>query len=323
MVQRAVAALGSGRWLLAVSGGVDSMVLLDAAAATLPRRSIVVATFHHGSGRWADRAAQLVATRAAALGLPCVVGRSAGPAGRNPTGRPTEARWRAARWRFLEDAAARAGAAIVTAHTRDDQIETVFMRALRSAGARGLAALYADSPIRRPLVYTSRASVAGYAANHRVPFLDDPANIDRRHLRVRVRLDILPAIEAVRPGFAGELLALAQSAADLRRQIEHLALSFTMMHPAPGLVAFERPPLRAVPEPDLRTLWPALAARAGVVMDHRGTRRLAAFTIEGETGQSIQLAGGIIVRMRRDAIAIHRPQAVDHADALPAGHADG
>ncbi|HMA19981.1 MAG TPA: hypothetical protein VKO87_04215, partial [Gemmatimonadaceae bacterium] len=54
----------------------------------------------------------------------------------------------------------------------------------------------------------------------------------------------------------------------------------------------------------LRTLWPAIAAKAGVIMDRRGTHRLAEFTMKGHTGGSIQLSGGIEVRMFRDHLTL-------------------
>jgi tRNA(Ile)-lysidine synthase len=298
----AVAPLTHGdAWVLAVSGGADSMALLHAVAAAravAPPRDgmIAVATFDHGTGIHAARAAALVRDFSASLGVPCVIG-STGGAGR------TEAEWRAARWRFLRGAARTRGARIATAHTRDDQIETVFMRALRGAGARGLAALYARSDVARPLVGFTRAELRSYVHSNDVPFLDDPSNADRRHLRNRVRLDLLPALERARPGFGDDLLALARRAADWRARMEALALTFPLMTDSTGTYSFERAPLRGLDQPSLRTLWPALAARAGVVLDWRGTERLAAFTIDGATGQQIQVAGGVRVFMKRDAIA--------------------
>src|SRR3954469_1682540 len=177
------------RAVLAISGGLDSMVLL-AAASTLPARSrkrITVATFDHGTGRAAGRAAALVARQAFKLGFPCVTGRAA------TVGRREE-EWRRARWQFLEQVAARRSAPVVTAHTLDDQVETVLMRILRGAGPRGLAALYAESEIVRPFLNISRATLSGYATRHRVVYVQDPSNSDRKHLRNRIRLDILPSI---------------------------------------------------------------------------------------------------------------------------------
>jgi tRNA(Ile)-lysidine synthase len=295
-IRARVAAMGEPPWLLAVSGGPDSMVLLDAAAAVHPRTALAVATFDHGTGAHASDAAAVVARRAAELRLPVVVGTAP------PSQRSSEADWRAARWRFLAETAGRVGARVVTGHTRDDQVETVFMRALRGAGPRGLAALYARSAVQRPLLETSRAEILSYARSTGITFVTDPSNADRRHLRNRVRLDILPAILATRPMFGDELLAIARSAAEWRARIEAVALTFPLMIEPSGSHSFARSPFAGHSAAALRVLWPALAARAGVVMDWRGTERLASFTIDGETGQSIQLAGGVEVRMERDAL---------------------
>src|SRR5437868_2906819 len=175
--------------VLAISGGLDSMVLLTAAAklGSHSRRKITVATFDHGTGRAAGRAAALVARHAYRSGFVCVNGRAA-------TVGKREEEWRRARWQFLEQIAASRRANVFTAHTLDDQIETVFMRILRDAGPRGLAGLYAESEIVRPFLNVSRATLTEYASQHRVPFVDDPSNVDRKHLRNRIRLDILPSI---------------------------------------------------------------------------------------------------------------------------------
>lgn len=294
-VRDSVAALGRSPRVLAVSGGADSMVLLDAATSVLRRSDLVVATFDHGTGPAATHAVAMVAERAARSRVTCVIGH-AGSSGR------TEADWRRARWDFLHEAAAAHSASVVTAHTLDDQVETVFMRALRDAGPRGLAGLYATSPIVRPLLGITRQDVLRYAAEHGITFVTDPSNVDRRHLRNRVRLDLLPAIRAYSPRFTDDILDIARRAAEWRERMEAIALTFPMMTHAPGSYSFARTPLRGFPAPSLQVLWPALAARAGVVMDWRGTERLAAFTIEGETGQKIQLAGGVTVRMARETI---------------------
>jgi tRNA(Ile)-lysidine synthase len=289
-------------YVLAVSGGADSMVLLHAVAAVLLRERIVVATYDHGTGPAATQAAALVAKQALRLGVPCITERATTP------GR-TEAEWRRARWAFLDRIARQYGASVVTAHTRDDQVETVFMRILREAGPRGLAALYAPSPVLRPFLDTPRQAVHEYAVLNEITFVADPSNADRRHLRNRIRHDLLPAITAAHPEFANELLTLAHRAAEWRARIDAIAATFSVMCDPTGAYLVPRQQLAGYSQSSLQTLWPALAARAGIVMDRRGTRRLALFTIEGESGQSIQLSGGVEVRMRRNALVLHRPPA--------------
>lgn len=302
-VERAVesALTGSAHVVLAVSGGIDSMVLL-AAASRLPRRArarMIIATFDHGTGKAAGRAAALVARESARIGIPCVPGRAA-------TVGTREEEWRRARWTFLGQVAARHAASVVTAHTLDDQIETVFMRILRDAGPRGLAGLYAESEVIRPFLDLPRAAIAAYAGAHGVRFLEDPTNADRKHLRNRVRLDLLPSITRRNPGFADDLLALARTSADWRRSLEEIAGSVDPTMAVDGALRIDRSSLKGFDAASLRVLWPALAARASVVMDRRGTLRAAEFTMRGATGGTIQLSGGVEIVMRRDHMLLRR-----------------
>jgi tRNA(Ile)-lysidine synthetase-like protein len=296
-------ALGScGAVVFAISGGLDSMVLLNAAAARLPARSrnkALVATFDHGTGKAAGRAAALVARQASRLGFVCVTGRA------STTG-TREEEWRRARWKFLQQVAAKRDATVVTAHNLDDQVETVFMRILRDAGPRGLAGLYAESEIVRPFLNISRATLAQYAEQKSVSFVQDPSNADRKHLRNRIRLDILPSIIKQNPGFPDELLLLAREAAVWRRSIEDLAGTVGTETEQDGGLRISRSSLKGYDADSLRVLWPALAARASVVMDRRGTQRAAEFTIKGATGGAIQLSGGIEIVMRRDHMLLRR-----------------
>jgi tRNA(Ile)-lysidine synthase len=287
--------------VLAVSGGLDSMTLMTAAA-RLParlRRRVMVATFDHGTGRAAGRAAALVARHAFRCGFLCVSGRA-------ETVGTREEEWRRGRWHFLEQVAAKRDASIVTAHTLDDQVETVFMRILRDAGPRGLAGLYAESEIIRPFLSISRASLSTYAREHRIPFVQDPSNFDRKHLRNRIRLDILPRIVEHHPDFPAELLSLARKSATWRRSLEELVGSVDVEAGQDGALRVSRLSLRGYDADSLRVVWPALAARASVVMDRRGTQRAAEFTIRGATGGAIQLSGGVEIVMRRDHMLLRR-----------------
>lgn len=302
-VERAVesALADCPRALLAVSGGMDSMTLLTAAA-RLPakaRRKMTVATFDHGTGRAAGRAAALVAREAARFGFACVTGRA-------ETVGTREEEWRRARWTFLDRVAAERAATVVTAHTLDDQIETVFMRILREAGPRGLAGLFAESEIVRPFLGLRRAAIAEYAAAARVRFREDPTNADRKHLRNRIRLDLLPSIKRRNPSFPDELLALARASAAWRTSLEELAASVDPTPAVNGALRIDRASLRGFDAESLRVLWPALAARAQVIMDRRGTHRAAEFTMKGATGGAIQLSGGVEIVMRRDHMLLRR-----------------
>jgi tRNA(Ile)-lysidine synthase len=287
--------------VLAVSGGLDSMVLLTAAA-RLParvRRNVTVATFDHGTGKAAGRAAAHVARSAFRAGFPCVSGRASVVGTR-------EEEWRRFRWEFLQQVGSGRSARVVTAHTLDDQVETVFMRILRDAGPRGLAGLYADSEIVRPFLSIRRETLASYALQHDVKFAQDPSNFDRKHLRNRVRLDILPSITRHNPNFPAELLELARQSAQWRRSLEELLGTVDAEAEQDGALRISRSSLKGYDADSLRVLWPALAARASVVMDRRGTHRAAEFTIRGVTGGAIQLSGGVEIVMRRDHLLLRR-----------------
>jgi tRNA(Ile)-lysidine synthase len=309
-----VAALrGAGPKVLAVSGGRDSMVLLDAASRSRSGASPpLIASFDHGTGPAASRAVELVAAEAALRGLQCVIGHAV----RRHT---TEAGWREERWRFLRDVASASGAGIVTAHTLNDQIETVFIRILRDSGARGLAGLYAPSDVGRPLLALPRADVARYASARALRYVEDPTNLSRRHLRNRVRLDLLPALSAVRPRLSEELLETARRAAAWREGLAAVVDRMHLMFLDPGTVRIAAEFLVAYDAPSLRILWPEVAARAGVTMDRRGTERAAEFTIQrlatggrferlgrGGRGQVIQLAGGAEIEFIGGAFVLRR-----------------
>jgi len=285
------------RVVLAVSGGADSMVMLDAARPA--DCELLVATFDHRTGLASAEAAELVDTMCHELGVKCVVGRARA----RLTG---EEEWRNQRWGFLRRIAREHAAVIATAHTLDDQIETVFMRILRDAGPRGLAGLYARSDILRPLLGTRRQEVEAYAAKHAIEYVDDPSNLSRRHLRNRVRLDLLPAFSAVRPSFPDELLDLAARAAAWRDSVAAIVDALGVERHSDGSLFVARRALESYDERQLAMLWPEIAARTDVTMDRRGTHRVAAFTIEGATGGSIQLSGGIEVVRTREHLVLRR-----------------
>ena len=287
------------RFVLAVSGGLDSMALLRAMIrGGLRGRIAAVATFDHGTGSAATDAAALVARVAADSGFRCETGRA-------PTGTaPTEAAWRALRHEFLRDVARRQRAEVVTAHTRDDQLETVAMRILRGAGARGLAGLDADGRLLRPLLATTRAELADFVHAEGVAYVADPSNADRRYFRNRMRLDLLPALRAATPGFDDWLLGLSRRAAALRRDTEAFVAAVPMREAPAGGVVIDRVALMGFDQHELAALWPALAARAGVTLDRRGTARLARFTETGSTGGRVQLSGKHEAVLRRDELAL-------------------
>jgi len=298
------------RVVLAVSGGLDSVVLLDAACTSFTGEELVVASFDHGTGAAAQAAAKLVETIGSSKGLRVIVGRAERSLG-------TEAEWREARWRFLRSLARDARATIATAHTRDDQVETVLMRVLRGAGARGLAGLYASSDVMRPLLGHSRREIAQYARSRALTWIEDPSNVSRRFFRNRVRHDLLPALRRARPRIDDDLLGIARRAAGWRESVETLvdgSLPFEVREAGTALdVSVE--PLVAHSSSSMSVLWPVLAAKVGLVLDRRGLERLTAFTSASRVGARMQLSGGWEAARSRDAIQLRR-----QAEVPPTAH---
>lgn len=291
------------------------MVLLDAAVSVVDPSRLTVATFDHGTGQFARDSAALVAERSSELEIECVVGRATHPLS-------SEAGFRAARWSFLRDIARARGAVIATGHTEDDQIETVLMRLMRDAGARGLAGLYAPSDVLRPLLGIRRATVVAYAHARALRWLDDPTNTSPAFFRNRVRNDLLPALRSADPSIDATLIQVARAAADHRAEVEDLCATIDGVRIlSSGALSV---PIEAVGDSSAaRLLWPALAARVGAVLDRRGIERLARFASSGRVGARVQLSGGWEVTRGRNAMVLARADADRRATARPFALSDG
>ena len=300
--------------LLAVSGGLDSMTLLHAMHAVARKHIAVVATFDHGTGPAATRAVRLVCEAAGALSLPVVAGRL-DPRAHAQRG---EAGWRTARHGFLSEAAARAGAHVVMAHTEDDHLETLLMRIMRGSGARGMAGLYADSPIVRPFIRVRRRALEAYAQHRSLVWVDDPSNMSTEFFRNRVRHDLLPALQRVEPQVDAWMLALAARAQELRVDVDAHVTEHLRPDVGRGRVRVDASELAGYPQDSLALLWSSLAARVGLALDRRGTERIAAFTMSRRSYGTIPLSGGWCVEASGDTYTLQRAElAVAPPASLP------
>ena len=171
------------RFGVAVSGGPDSMALLDLAARAFPGR-VEAATVDHGLRPEAADEAAMVAQWCGAQGIPHAILHPAAPL----TGNVQQ--WaRTQRYAALEGwRADRAIDWIFTAHHADDQLETMLMRLNRGAGVNGLAGIRArQGHVLRPLLGARRAELLDHAERSALPFVNDPSNIDPRFDRAAIR----------------------------------------------------------------------------------------------------------------------------------------
>lgn len=199
--------LPGDRVCVAVSGGADSMALLTALLALRERLGITVcaAHFHHGlRGQEADRDAEFVSDWCRAHDVPCAVGRGDTQKRAAETGESLEEAARALRYAFFETLDADK---IATAHTADDNAETVLLHLLRGTGLRGLAGIPARrGRFVRPLLALTREDVEIYLRSHGVPHVEDSSNAADDCVRNRLRHRVLPLLRAENPAFAQSVL---------------------------------------------------------------------------------------------------------------------
>jgi tRNA(Ile)-lysidine synthase len=250
---RALSALspGEARVLVAVSGGLDSVVLLDLLAATRDRHhlDLVVAHADHGIHPESTLVAHEVEALAARLGLAYVSGSLRLAAG------TSETRARAARYRWLRETRRTMAARwIVTAHQADDQRETVLMRLLRGSGPAGLAGMQPrERDLLRPLLGFSRRTLARCARRRGLRWWNDPANENPEHLRSWIRVHLLPALAARLPDIDRKLAETRRHARRDRQGWEQALRRW------PGLAAEVSARECSVDWPVLRALPPALS----------------------------------------------------------------
>jgi tRNA(Ile)-lysidine synthase len=183
-----------GKYIIAVSGGVDSMVLLNILYKKISTEaqsqnivlSVVVAHFNHGIRQDSKADETLVQKTAKKYNLPFEVGY--GRLGKNAS----EQKARNRRYKFLETIKTKYSAdAIITAHHQDDFIETAFLNILRGSGHRGLAAMKVNQQVKRPLLHVNKESILRYANKHRIKWIEDSTNQDESYLRNYIRKNLL------------------------------------------------------------------------------------------------------------------------------------
>ena len=216
--------------LAAVSGGGDSVALLCGLAALKPPgegRLIAAHVNHKLRGADSDADQAFVQQLCRQLGLACEVATATVDPTAGSRGQGIEATARRARYAVLEEMAGRVGARfVVTAHTADDQAETILHRVLRGTGLRGLSGMsrsrrLGPATLLRPLLGTGRAELAAYLRDRQQPFRTDASNRDVRFTRNRIRKELLPLLAAhYNPTIVDALLRLGELAGESQSLID-------------------------------------------------------------------------------------------------------
>ncbi len=310
--------------LVAVSGGPDSLCLLDALARQARRRAwrLGVACLDHGLRPESRAEVEQVRMESGRRGLPFFTARVNARARARRRKISLEAAAREARYAWLTKIAREHGFAVVaTGHTADDQAETVLMRLLRGAGSTGLAAMRTDGvvpgshpPLRllRPLLTTTRAEVEAYVAARGLKPSQDSSNADPAYTRNRVRRELLPALEAYNPNIRRALVRLAEvSAGDADALNEYADRLWEALGPqaTPQGLAFERGAWQGLSRPAQRLVLrrAALAlleddAEVGFDALEAAGRAAAVRT----SGQALDLGGGLTLRVEPKTLRLTR-----------------
>lgn len=196
--------LEPGKYVVAVSGGVDSMALLHLLTSTLhpPPSSFVVAHFDHGIRPDSAQDRKLVESAAGQYGLEFAYEEGGlGPSASEDTARK-------ARYEFLHKVREKHGAkAIITAHHQDDLLETALLNMLRGTGRKGLSSLQSTDIIKRPLLHLSKQELLDYAKTHNIKWREDPTNQNTNYLRNYIRKHVVTKLTPVKRAELVKLLS--------------------------------------------------------------------------------------------------------------------
>ena len=274
---------------VAFSGGLDSTVLLHAAARVLGPARVLALHVHHGLQPAADRWVAHCTEQAHGLGVACRALRARGAPGR---GDSVEQWARVERYALLMQAARDAqAAALLTAHHADDQLETVLLALARGCGLDGLTGIAARDLrdgvlLLRPLLVLDRAALLQDALERGLAWVEDPSNRDESLPRNAVRARVLPVLRTVLPQLGAQLPDALAALREARETVDAVAAcdlaaavrAAVRNGPPPGPVAEADRSAPAVPPPGLgrrasavpsATLDRRKTAGSNATLDHR------------------------------------------------------
>jgi tRNA(Ile)-lysidine synthase len=308
---------------VALSGGLDSTTLLAAlAAARIDRLRLRALHIDHGlhpnASRWREHCRKLARQLEVPLRVLAVqVNRGRGAS--------LEEAARAARYRRLAQYL-KPGEALLTAHTRDDQLETVLLQLFRGCGLAGLAAMPAVAPLgegllARPLLGCSRGELEAWTRARGLAWVEDDTNLDERFDRNYLRRRVLPLVRERWPGVASAVARSARHAAEAQRLLTALARAdLERARDGASLSVRALRALSADRRRNLLRLWIADSSR--VVPDTRRLEEIAGPLLEARPDAHPQvLWGDAAVRRHADLLSLMDREATSGAGADAQAHA--
>lgn len=286
--------LAPGTYVVAVSGGVDSVVLLDMLQKQASLK-LVVAHYDHGIRSDSSLDAQHVKQLASWYGLPFVA--KAGKLGANAS----EATARRMRYEFLHKVRqATEARAVITAHHQDDVVETAILNLLRGTGRRGLGSLRSTDIVVRPLLHHTKQQLLDYANARNLNWREDSTNHDMKYLRNHVRHQLLPRMDASQKQ---RLLQLIRRSHDLNDEIEgHL---INHLHVRLDDDKLDRKWFIQMPHAVAKEILHSWLRRHKISnIDHKTLERLVIAGKAFQPGQQIDVDKSHILRIQRDHLAL-------------------
>jgi tRNA(Ile)-lysidine synthase len=337
------------RLAVGVSGGADSVALLRTLNGQSRELGLVlhVAHLHHGlRGAEADADQAFVRSLAEQLEIPFHEGNvdTGGEAAADPgAGKSAESIEEAARrlryaW-FRQLMASGAVDAVATAHTRDDQAETVIAKFLRGAWTEGLSGIhptiqFPEGPILRPMLSTSRAEVEAYLRALGQTWREDSSNRQLTFTRNRIRHELLPLLETWNPKLRDHLAQMAELARDEEAWWQAELVRIVPKVSLPGRpvrgggratsdgIALEVAQLGALPLAMQRRLLRYVAEQLGSAPDFAATEALRTLALTGRAGQKCELAEGLRAERTHREIRLSMQAAAPANQGIPAESSD-
>jgi len=278
------------RVLAAVSGGPDSTALLVALKEL--GCELMAAHFDHALRDGSEKVAEKVSALCERLGVQLLSERRTSPMLRGSV----QAGARTLRYEFLDRARLQVGADVVAlAHTADDLVEGVVLHLMRGCGLAGLRGMPASrGAYVRPMLAVWRTDVTEFLGKRGVSAHEDPANVDLKYARARVRHQILPDLERDRPGIGRRFYAAAQRASAMQEGIEH---------DAKDVLGADMPiaaDVARLPEPVAIEVMRLLYSKAGGVQPGLSRAHLSSMlrlARGGRGGRGVDLPGGLRFRI--------------------------
>ena len=199
------------RILVAVSGGVDSMVMLSLFAEAGYQIGVAHCNFQL-RGPEAEEDELLVGEMAGRYGLPFYNRRFDTMGEVEMTGESVQMAARRLRYAWFDELCAEQGYThIAIAHQADDSAETFFINLLRGTGLRGLTGIHViNGKVVRPLLFATRKDIIEYALNHKIPYREDSSNASTKYIRNKIRLGIIPRIREISPQFVATMTSTVE-----------------------------------------------------------------------------------------------------------------